>query len=376
MQYITELQKFIASHDNWRELLENEPYHLKIKEKDNLIIFKYNQIDSDFYNPIVREARGIILDKRDWSVVCRGFDKFGNYGEGYTSKVNFAKARIQEKIDGSIIKLYYYDGQWNIATNGMIDAFECELHDVALFDDDTPQTFGDLFMEAIRENCYLELARAFAGNTTELNTNKTYIFEVISPYNKVVISYPQTDIYHIGTRDNISGEESVEDIGVPHPQEYTFNSIEDVVTNAKNLPYDVEGYVVVDSNWNRCKVKGAMYLSLHHLKGESVPTEKRFLSLVLLNEGEEFLSYFPEYESGYNKLKLLFENFVKRVESDLDYIFSMKYSDRKSFAQEASKSTCPPFVFAVYDHKWSMGDFRDYCGEMQIDRLLLYIKEG
>jgi hypothetical protein len=311
MKPITELQKFIVSHDNWQELLEAKPYCLKIKEKGDLILFKYNQIDSDFYNPIVRESRGIILEKDTWKIVCRGFDKFGNFSEGYTDKVDFSTAKIQEKIDGSIIKLFYYNNKWNIATNGMISAFDCDLPSTALFGDDAPQTFGDLFTLAITKNAYKEVYHALMGMESALDENKTYIFEVVSPYNKVVISYPHPDIYHLGTRDNVTGLESVEDIGVPHPQSYSFNSIEDVVANAKNLPYDAEGYVVVDSQYRRCKVKGAMYLSLHHLKGEGNPSEKRLLELVRSNEGEELLSYFPEFEGGYKKLEVLYEKFIE-----------------------------------------------------------------
>ena len=28
----------------------------------------------------------------------------------------------QEKVDGSLIKVFYYDGEWRVATNGTIDA--------------------------------------------------------------------------------------------------------------------------------------------------------------------------------------------------------------------------------------------------------------
>ena len=35
----------------------------------SLVLFKYNQIASDFFNPMVRECRGIILNEaRDWMV--------------------------------------------------------------------------------------------------------------------------------------------------------------------------------------------------------------------------------------------------------------------------------------------------------------------
>ena len=376
MNYITELQRFIVSHPNdWKELLEQKPYCLKIRERGDLIKFKYNQIDSDPYNPVVQEARGIILEKNTWRIIAFPFTRFYNYGEGCCAPIDWNTARIQEKIDGSIISCFHYDGKWNIATNGMIDAFECELPYVALFGNDVPKTFGDLFIETVRQHSYLEIIKAFAGKTTKLNEQKTYMFELVSRYNKVVIDYPQPDIYHIGTRNNITGEELVEDIGIQHPKEYTFNTIEDVVNNAKSLPYDAEGYVCVDASWNRCKVKGASYLSLHHLKGEEYPSEKRLLQLVVSNEGEELLSYFPEFRDGYEKLESLYEKLIEKVEKEVDFIFSTQYNDRKSFALIAKDMSCPSFLFMVYSHKISANEFRKFTQEMRIESLLNYIKE-
>ena len=75
------LQRFIFAHENWRELLAAKPYCIKIVEEGNLVLFKYSQIDSDFFNPIVQECRGIILEKDTWRVVAYAFRKFGNFGE-------------------------------------------------------------------------------------------------------------------------------------------------------------------------------------------------------------------------------------------------------------------------------------------------------
>lgn len=59
------LIEFIKDHNNWEELLQQEPYCLKIKRDNNYIIFNYNQIMSDFSNSIVKEARGIIFRRQN-----------------------------------------------------------------------------------------------------------------------------------------------------------------------------------------------------------------------------------------------------------------------------------------------------------------------
>lgn len=45
-----ELQKFIKENRNWEELLAAAPYNLNISHKDNLVLFKYSQVDSDFFS--------------------------------------------------------------------------------------------------------------------------------------------------------------------------------------------------------------------------------------------------------------------------------------------------------------------------------------
>ena len=62
------LLDFIKNNSNWEELLQQEPYCLKIKRDNNYIIFNYNQIMSDFSNPIVKEARGIILEDKTYRI--------------------------------------------------------------------------------------------------------------------------------------------------------------------------------------------------------------------------------------------------------------------------------------------------------------------
>ena len=64
--------------------------------------------------------------------------------------------------------MWYYDGEWKISTNGMIDARDAELaYDISEY-----KTFYDLFMRA-KENVGLDF--------NKLNQRYTYMFELISP---------------------------------------------------------------------------------------------------------------------------------------------------------------------------------------------------
>ena len=54
----------------------------------------------------------------------------------------------------------------------------------------------------------------------KLNPDCTYTFELVSPYNKVVIYYDNPMVYHIGTRYNLNFEEMDIDIGIQKPKSY------------------------------------------------------------------------------------------------------------------------------------------------------------
>lgn len=110
---------FISENENWREILKQE-YGITVKEEYHYAIFNYG-INSDFSNPIVQEARGIIINIENLEVACFPFRKFGNYNESYADKIDWNTARVQEKIDGSIIKMWYGENEkWVFSTNAMI----------------------------------------------------------------------------------------------------------------------------------------------------------------------------------------------------------------------------------------------------------------
>ena len=272
---------FIKQHpDDWEDRLNQK--RITIKHQDNLVIFNYS-ILADFTDPYVREARGIIINLDNLQVVCRGFDKFGNFGESYVDTIDWSTARVQQKVDGSIMKVWFYDGKWRVSTNAVIDAAAADCNGSGL-------SFKDIFDQAAA-NVKLDYSR--------LNKDNTYIFELVSRYNRVVIDYNcEPTLWHIGTRNNLTGLESVEDIGVKHPAEYPLHSLEDCIAAAAKLndstqSVTAEGYVVVDADWHRIKVKSPAYVAIHNLIPNGEISDEKIIELILLGDTDEILTYIP-----------------------------------------------------------------------------------
>ena len=279
--YICEL---ISTNNNWQEVMES--LNVKVKFKGDLAIFNYN-VDVDFSNPLVQESRGIIINVISAEVVCWPFRKFGNWQESYVDTIDWSTARVQEKIDGSIIKLYYYDGAWKWATNGMIDAVEADC-----------MYSSKNFLDVIKSASNYGMI-----DFDSLNKDYTYIFELVSPDTKIVIDYGYTKLFHLGTRNNKNGEEYIVDIGIEKPREYALTSFDEAIKAASELNkigQDVahEGFVVVDNDWHRVKIKTQEYLNVHHAINGHVMTKRRMLEYIL--DGGDALDIIkadvPEYK--------------------------------------------------------------------------------
>jgi len=345
---------FIKNDPNWREILAAPPYNLLINDDGGFTILKYSQIDSDFTSEIVRECRGMIIDG-ELNPVCVPFFKFANYGEPYADKIDWATARVEEKIDGSLIKVWNYKGRWIVSTNGTIFAKNASIDSVC--DDKHSERFSN----------YADLFNAAANRAgldlESLNPQYTYMFELCSPYNRVVVPHSEIKIYHVGTRDLATMRELETDIGIPKPRTYQCNDINDLIAMASKLKYNEEGYVVKDADYRRVKVKSPSYVAAHHLVSDM--NDKKLLELMRKNETAEFLTYFPEYRGFVDNLTERISALAARINDTLKERFDgVRFETRKDFAAVATKTDYPHFFFSYYDKKfktpaewiWSMSN--------------------
>lgn len=350
------IQEFILAHDNWRELLADAPYNLKISEDDGYVLFKYNQIASDFNEEICKEARGLILDTQDnFRVVRYAFKKFFNVDEGFAAHLDWDTAVATEKIDGSIMSVWFARGKWHLSTNGTIDAFKAELNGVGPY-----KTFGELFESVLPLSRFSEFSNILA--------HQCYTFELVSPYNKVVIDYPETKVYLLSIRNmNTLVEHPLDEVAefanrfnFTMPQFYYMNDEAGFRRLVEQMPEGHEGIVVRDENGERVKIKTLLYFEMHRAKNNGVITLERIVDLIRANDHYEFLSYFPEYQSVFDDIKRQIDHsevVIEKVRQDVaewknnnkDVYEQDARMARKWFAQDLGKKG--PLYFAEYDGK-------------------------
>ena len=289
--------EFIKNYENWRELLSPAPYCLTIKEDEDFAILKYSQVDSDFTEEIVKECRGLVVDLHTLEPVALSFYKFFNVQETFADKIYWKECRVQEKIDGSKILVWYntYKHKWQLSTSGELDAYTANVSDFGI-------TFGDLFDRALQT---LKI-----GNFEDmLDMNFCYTFELVSPESRVVVPYKKTKLYFIGMRYvptfiecNPDSAEHICKV-IPRPKEFKLNNLKSCLNAVESMGFDEEGFVVVDKHWKRIKIKSPAYVAAHYLRNNGVNSRARILSIIEKNEQSEFLGLFPEYTDLFNEME-------------------------------------------------------------------------
>ena len=351
-----------------------ETFKLKTRVYEKKILIKYDQIESPMGVSEVQDCRGLILERETWTVMCHSFRKFFNSGEGHAATIDWNTARILEKLDGTMIQVYFdwHKQEWFAATTGTGEG-EGEVNNKL------GTTFNELFWETINRYYF---------DRSMLHTNFTYVFELTTPYNIVVKPHGESSCTLLTIRNNKTLEELGYDevvrtakmLHVPVVKAFDLNA-KDVVSLAKtleNMPWSEEGYVVVDECFNRIKIKNPAYVAVHHLKSKT--GEHNILTVVKANEIEEFAATFPERRDEIFKLKANYDNLLLNLNNVWDELKPHLPNDdsasgRKAYAMEVFKivkdrkvdSSFTSLFFALQTGK--VGTVREYMYEYDDKKL-------
>ena len=322
------IQKYILKHGIEKTIKD---FQLKSRDYDSKILLKYDQLSAPslMANIEVQECRGLILEKNTWKVMSLAFKKFFNSEESNAHKIDWNTAKILEKLDGSCIQVYYdwNDMVWYAGTTGTAEG-EGEVNNKM------GTTFNSLFWDTVNNK--------YTFNECLLNKDLIYVFELTTPYNIVVKPHGESTATLLMVRNRVSLEELSwgelnmvsESIGIPLVKSFDLNvnNVGHLLKTFENMPWSEEGYVVVDANFNRIKIKNPAYVAVHHLKGKTA--EHNIITIVKSNEIEEFASTFPERKDELFRLK---ENYDLLIEKLNNVWFELSTLKPKNITKEEKK---------------------------------------
>ena len=296
-------------------------FSLICKHYPSKILLKYDQLISPTMMalPEVQECRGLILENGTWDVLSMAFEKFFNSEESNAAKIDWNTAQVLEKLDGTMIQVYYdwHDMTWYAGTTGTANG-EGEVNNK------NGTTFNELFWDTVNNK--------YTFNTCLLNKDYIYVFELTTPYNIVVKPHGESSATLLAVRNRktlveLSGrdlEMTAISLDIPLVKSFDINAsnVGHLLKTFEGMPWSEEGYVVRDGNDNRVKVKNPAYVHAHHLKGKMA--NYHIVGIIKTNEIEEFIATFKERESEIRELEKSYVNLKDKLVKAWDELILLK----------------------------------------------------
>lgn len=274
------------------------------------------------WNQTTSACRGLIVDGSG-NIRARCFPKFFNYEEcrdrvheRLGAGLDFS---ISEKMDGSLGILYWVGESPFIATRG---SFESD--------------------QAVKANSMLS-----KYDTSSLDRNLTYLFEIIYPENRICVDYKgREDIVFLSAYETTSGIEVYPSHPFPEASRHELGSD---FSSIKALNLDnQEGFVVRFEDGYRFKIKFEDYVRLHSVIF-SVSTRSIWNAL---RHGEKLnLDDLPDEIYGWIKeVKKDLTDAYCAMDMEAIKIFNeIKTPSRKEFASRALDYECSGILFRMFD---------------------------
>lgn len=302
----------ITDFEEAKKICKEKNLIVKEYNDPDLYILKYDKNSSDLTDSEIRKCRGLVLSKRDNSVVCLvpiksvSNDSFNN-----NFNKNPKQFKIQDFVDGTMINVFYYNGIQYISTRSCLNA-KCKW--------ESDQTFAELFKECL-------------GNTLKnyerLDENYCYSFVIQHPENTIVKKYLVPDLL-LTLVSKINSDGSVmfydpynfvteRELDFRTPTEINFNRIEDIYGYVNSLDDSEQGVVIHDISNNsiqvRTKIRNSKYDYLRKLKGSTNNKLYLFFELRKRANGafENYLNYFEEDRVLFNKYRNNLYHFTQRL---------------------------------------------------------------
>lgn len=272
------------------------------KKHPELVCLVYDQLETP-KTPVTNDCRGIVINANTFEVISYPFTRFNDYNAKQPTEFDKNNFQTFEKIDGSLVSLYFYNNQWNISTKSQPDASGLIRGIDKIYSEYFFESFDKLKMSKPK------------------NTDLTYVFEFKFPSEtQFTTKTDKTSITLIGCRNVKTFKEvSLNEIQAEQSdwsvvKDMEFASFEDVLAYVKTLnPSVSEGVVVCDQNFNRYKIKSPAYELIALLRkptdsfSKNIEIEKnnkvRLAKIIQCCDFNDFLNDFEDLKSYWKKLK-------------------------------------------------------------------------
>jgi len=339
------IQKFIQEHPSIYQANCQLAKNLAIKIKPQVLpvgnngyaemvyVYNYDHSRTPLYDPIGNECRGLILNDKA-QVVSFSFPRFYHPKNPNLPPFEWKGARLETKLDGTLVVIYSYGGTFFIQTraNALADDF-IRPHAV---------TFVEEIMKVLHRRDSTDPFKDFCPQCC-------YAFEFTSPLNRIVTRYDEADLTLLAIFDKTDlselPREFVEDynqkLGFNRPEMFFVDGYDQALELVNAIDKLDEGFVAIDVNNHRLKLKSPVYRNifrLYHHKTQPV----YYIKLVLAELDDEVAAEFP----GVNRFIIFVKQTIDRVVAELEVAWE-KYQncEQADFARAVKDYQFKPVLF-------------------------------
>lgn len=345
-------KKFSSFKELQKDLIES-PFFLDIKSDKDAFMLCFTD-KSDLTNPIVRDCTGIIFDRKTFNILHFSFpkcytgfkntDKINTESSSYSnvtkvkdlvnnliidSNIKSVKSgdTLDEKEDlikmdltlkttvnlffvGSLIKLYFINGGWKMATSKNLDA----SHN--FWSSKLP--FSELFIDCITESHPDE--DSYFNFLMKLDPNCCYTYIIQHPANDSVIKSAMPVAFILNKVNVVTLDEEIPDsINFVLPE----TTVESILSRDLGV---TENYLICqfDENnkiVNRIKIMSEKFIRLKELYGNYPDIGLRYIEFSIIdsinknnNKTNNLIETFSEYTNCFKKIDMLWNKAISNIQ--------------------------------------------------------------
>jgi T4 RnlA family RNA ligase len=345
------MKYFIPTYNECREICDANDNFLFYESKSvidnfNISIFNYRLSQySDFVNPVKSNKRLKAFELRGLTFI---FNQDGSLYKRYLLLDKFFNVEQTPCSTYSVVKDYKIKNIYN-KEDGSIASF-VRLPNGKVLGRSKTSFQSDQAIEI--QKIYEKDGQIKQFVDFCMDEDIVPIFEFVSPQNRIVVPYANTELILLRMRDNKTGEylnindfaHKLDGISVAASDEG--KTLEDLI-NLKNVIEGKEGWIIQFENGKMVKLKTQWYIDRHRLFTEDLNRENTLIALIVDETIDDVLAQLeePTKKAEIEKTIEIVNKEIAHMSHSVDELMVNYKGDRKDFAIKYNKH--PMFSIAM-----------------------------
>lgn len=308
------LVQSLESNENVRVFDRDEVAGLKL--------YCYTECNNDS-DRLLKDTRGLVFHGDE--MVMNSFSFCEEYKAGDEklegALKDFDKWSFYNSLEGSLLRLFYFNDRWYLSTHHRLDAFKSRWS--------SRSSFGQLFVDALKREYEYGLRDMFTLKDDEdifeafknnLDKTEQYVFLLRNTsQNRIVCDAPDKNdprVYHIATfKNNVLSTSSIP-IGlyIPQPTKLFFNNLDELNNYVNECDTKKYQGVVCFCGTHCVKVVSSSYSRLFNIRGNQPSVKYRYLEV--RNDPklkEDFVNLYGDMKDTFNEYERNLNNIAKMI---------------------------------------------------------------